>query len=153
MDNEYWKRREFIEFCFRRETKIKQAIIEKRLDPNLPRSVGHGSGISKPTEIQAMNNLTPLAEVAVDGVRIWLPDLWLVVVALTKAHYNYKQGGELYALRYRETKENEEDITRKDVLEKMKISKTRYHQLIIEIIDYAMGEADKRNLKYSIVKE
>ena len=148
MDKEYWKRRAFIEFCFRRETKIKRAIIEKRLDPNIQRSVGHGSGISKPTEIQAINNLTPLAEVSVDGVTIKTPDLWLLVVALTKAHYNYKQGGKLYDLRYRNEK-----YTRKDILDEMKISKTRYHQLIIEIIDYAIGEADKRNLKYSKVKE
>ena len=147
MDKEYWKRREFIEFCFRNEAKIKRAINEKRLDPNLPKSIGHGSGISKPTEIQAINNITPLDFVVVDGTTVYTPELWLLVVVLVKEHYNYRQGGLLYCLRYQT-----EDSKRKDILDEMKISRTRYHQLIIEIVDFAMGEADKRNLRYSVVK-
>lgn len=33
----------------------------------------------------------------------------------------------------------------------MNISKTRYHQLIIEIVDYAMKQAEKMDLKYGVV--
>lgn len=135
MDTEYWKHREFIEFCFRREGKIKRAIYEKRNDPNRPLSAGHGSGISKPTEIEAINRAMPLLCVTVDGKNIPYPEAWVRAIAYVKAHYNYRQGGILYKLRYN----NIPDLTRAEIMQKMGISKTRYHQLIIEIIDFAMN--------------
>lgn len=143
MDKVYWKHREFIEFCFKNEAKIKKGIVEYRLDPNIPRSIGHGSGISKPTEIQAINNVTPIKSILLDGATVPYPELWLRVVYLVKAHFNYKQGGTLYWLRYHEK------YTRSETLLTMKISKTRYHQLIIEIIDYAISKA----LELYLIKE
>lgn len=142
MDKEYWAKREFIEFCFKRENKIIVAVYEKRNDPNRPRSVGHGSGISKPTEIEAINLATPLKEVIVDGRIIPDPEMWIGIIKSVKAHYNLRQAGMLYALRYLN------NLHRVDILEKMKIGKTRYHQLIIEIVDYAMKKADELNATY-----
>lgn len=133
MEKEYWERRKLIEFCFKNENDIRLAIYEKRNDPNRPKSIGHGSGISKPTEIEAINRATPLEWVIVDNVRIYYPELWLKTIAIVKAHYNFKQHGTLYKLRY------QSKFIRSKTIKKMEISKTRYHQLIIEIIDYAMS--------------
>lgn len=145
MDKEYWERRDFIEFCFKNELKIKLAIVEKKLDPNKPKSAGHGSGISKPTEIQAINNVMPIKAVVVDNTTIPLPELWLRLIIIVKSHYNYMQSGTLYWLRYHKEKH------RADILSVMNISKTRYHQLIIEIVDYAMKQAETMDLKYGVV--
>lgn len=145
MDKDYWERRKFIEFCFANEAEIVRACWEKRLDPNIPKSIGHGSGISKPTEMQAIKNSLPLDFVTVKKTAIYTPELWLRLVTITKAEYNYKQGGILYKLKY------QQDFLRAKVMKEMKISKTRYHQLIIEIINFAMNKAELNNLRYGIV--
>lgn len=131
---EYRERRKFIEFCFKNEEEIKRAIYEKRNDPDRPKSVGHSNNISKPTEIEAISMATLLSYVVVDNVKIPYPELWVRVIAMVKAKYNFRQHGMLYKLRY------QKKLTRLLVIKEMNISKTRIHQLIIEIIDYAMEQ-------------
>ncbi|MBR3746244.1 MAG: hypothetical protein IKP64_01900 [Selenomonadaceae bacterium] len=71
-----------IDFVFYNESKIRLAIAEMRLDdgrPHLP-----SNGISNPTMMQAIRNLTPLAKVSLgNGHDIEFPERWLEVIDKT----------------------------------------------------------------------
>ena len=71
-----------IDFIFYNESKIRLAVEEMRLDDGRPRLPSNG--ISNPTMMQAVRNLTPLEKVSLDGVHsVEFPERWLEVVDKT----------------------------------------------------------------------
>ena len=71
-----------IDFIFYNEAKIRLAVEEMRLDDGRPRLPSNG--ISNPTQMQAVRNLTPLEKVSLDGVHsVEFPERWLEVVDKT----------------------------------------------------------------------
>lgn len=69
-----------IDFVFFNRKKIRKAIDEARADRGNKNF--NGSGIADPTAAVAINNLSPLRYVFIDGSRLESPDLWLMFVDL-----------------------------------------------------------------------
>lgn len=71
-----------IDFIFYNEAKIRLAVEEMRLDDGRPRLPSNG--VSNPTMMQAVRNLTPLEKVSLDGLHsVEFPERWLEVVDKT----------------------------------------------------------------------
>lgn len=71
-----------IDFVFYNESKIRLAVTEMRLDDGRPRLPSNG--VSNPTQLQAIRNLTPLEKVSLDGLHaVEFPERWLEVVDKT----------------------------------------------------------------------
>lgn len=71
-----------IDFVFYNESKIRLAVEEMRLDDGRPRLPSNG--VSNPTQLQAIRNLTPLEKVSLDGLHaVEFPERWLEVVDKT----------------------------------------------------------------------
>lgn len=140
--------RELIQFCFRNETSIKRAIWESKLDNATPKCPGHGSGISKPTEIQAMKNLQPIYSVTVLGETIYYPEKWVRLISMTKAKFNHTVQGVIYHtefqlnLAWRERKKKREEIMRK-----LNLERSRYYELRSGIVDYAENLKEEMGIK------
>lgn len=71
-----------IDFIFYNEAKIRLAVEEMRLDDGRPRLPSNG--VSNPTQMQAVRNLTPLEKVSLDGLHsVEFPERWLEVIDKT----------------------------------------------------------------------
>ena len=102
---------ETIEFVLYHTDEIKNAIAEKRLDPCLPKSIGHGSKISDITATAALTNISEVPCVVVGyGARIngngnaqviKRPEQWLRVVDYLSEIYANKLTEDIIKRRYK----------------------------------------------------
>lgn len=102
---------EIIEFVLYHTDEIKNAIAEKRLDPCLPKSIGHGSKISDITATAALTNISEVPCVVVGyGPRIngsgnaqviKRPEQWLRVVDYLSEIYANKLTEDIIKRRYK----------------------------------------------------
>ena len=109
---------ETIEFVLYHTDEIKRAIAEKRLDPCLPRSIGHGSKISDITAAAAITNISDVPAVVVGyGPKIngngntqvvKRPEMWLKVVEYLSEIYAGKLTEEIIHRRYRQGESQQE---------------------------------------------
>ena len=138
---------EMIEFVLYHTDEIKNAIAEKRLDPCLPKSRGHGSKISDITAAAALNNISevPCVVVAygpkINGTGetqvIKRPEMWLRAVEYLDEIYSNKPTEEFIRRRYR----NGEEVN--ETCGNMGISRTIYYAYKMDVIRaaelYAVG--------------
>ena len=138
---------EMIEFVLFHTDEIKNAIAEKRLDPCLPKSIGHGSKISDITAAAALTNISEVHCVVVgygpkinghgNAQVIKRPEQWLTVVKYIDEIYNNKPTEEFIRRRYRQSEEVNETCTN------MGISRTIYYAYKMDVIRaaelYAVG--------------
>ena len=109
---------ETIEFVLYHTDEIKRAIEEKRLDPCLPKSIGHGSKISDITATAAITNISDVPAVVVGyGPKIngsgntqviKRPEMWLRVVEYLSEIYAGKLTEDIIKRRYRQGESQQE---------------------------------------------
>lgn len=138
---------EMIEFVLFHAAEIKCAIAEKRLDPCLPKSIGHGSKISDVTATAALTNISEVPCVVVgygpkinglgNAQVIKRPERWIRVVNYLDEIYTGKPTEEFIRRRYRQGEEVNETCS------KMGISRTIYYAYKMDVIRaaelYAVG--------------
>ena len=138
---------EMIEFVLFHTDEIKTAIAEKRLDPCLPKSIGHGSAISDITAAAALTNISEVPCVVVgygpkinglgNAQVIKRPEQWLRAVDYIDEIYRNKPTEEFISRRYRNGEEVNETCTN------MGISRTIYYAYKADVIRacelYAVG--------------
>lgn len=138
---------EMIEFVLYHTDEIKYAIAEKRLDPCLPKSIGHGSAISDITAATALTNISEIPCVVVaygpkinglgNAQVIKRPEMWLRVVKYLDEIYTGRPTEEFIRRRYREGEEVNETCAN------MGISRTIYYAYKMDVIRaaelYAVG--------------
>ena len=135
-------------FCLGHYDDVVQAIEEKRLDPNVPKQGGNGSGkcrISDPTAMLAIRNTMEVDFVdipygpVVNGYRetfhLERPQSWLRVVESTKRTFRGQIQWDLVFLRYAEQKEIA------DIVEALHISPALYHTILNNVLSFAKGVA------------
>lgn len=141
------KRRERIQFCFRNEVIIALRITESKLDSGAPKSMGHGSGISKPTEVKAIRNMMPVYSVTVLGEDLRRPEDWIRLVRRTKAKFNNNNLGKIYHVEYQiNLSWKERNIMRKGLMKELKVTRHKYYALRSRIVDYAEKIAKEMGL-------
>lgn len=122
--------RSFWEFCILHEHEILQEIKNAIDDPG-PKTGGGRSGISKPTEVIAMRNLTTvIREIKVNGFVVGYPQNVIKAIRYVRARVNLnKQLGPVYQARfmYRESWE--------DTCERLKISQETYNKRLWKIVN------------------
>jgi hypothetical protein len=101
---------ETIEFVLYHTDEIRRAIAEKRLDPCLPRTIGHSSKISDITAAAAITNISDVPCVVIGyGAKIngqgntqvvKRPEMWLRVVKYLDEIYAGKLTEEIIKRRY-----------------------------------------------------
>lgn len=138
---------EIIEFVLYHSNDIIKAIEEKRLDPCLPKSIGHGSKIADITAATALNNISEIPCVVVpygpkvnghgETQVIKRPEQWLRAVKYLDEIYKGKPTEEFIRRRYRNGEEVNETCTN------MGISRTIYYAYKADVIRacelYAVG--------------
>ena len=83
-----------VDFVFYHESKIKQAVRERRLDSGShagKMTAGRSGYISDPTAQTALHELTQIRYVYVNGRKIDHPEKWLYVIRATYEHLNELQ--------------------------------------------------------------
>lgn len=92
--------RKLLEFCMRNEQKLKREVDLAMQD--VKRDGGRKSGISRPTEAQALFNLTyTIEEILIDKyVLVPWPQKMLKLISYIKEHFNRRPEGEIYKHRY-----------------------------------------------------
>lgn len=76
-----------VEYIFSNEKKIRDAVFAARND--IQRCQVRGSGVGNPTESAALNNVTPLRLVQIDGDDLRWPEKWLTVIDATRENFRY----------------------------------------------------------------
>lgn len=127
--------RDTLEYCMLNEKALDTAIKDKR-DYNRKHGGGRKSSISKPTEAEALCNLTSVGPVLVNDY--WLveePERTLNAIRYTKAHFcNLEKYGKIYRAKFLRS------VPEKwhDTCYRLNIPKTTYYDHINKILDYAV---------------
>lgn len=92
--------KKLLEYSMRNESKIKRAVKMAKMD--VQRDGGRKSGISRPTEAQALFNLTyTIEEILIDGyILVRKPEMVLRLIKYIKEYCNLRPEGEIYKHRY-----------------------------------------------------
>lgn len=133
--------RKLIEFVLTYPNEIKKAIDDYINDPNRENSVGHGSGISDPTFIEAAKRVDDIACVTVyygEGKKRNLrhPRRWLKVQEATKKWYAGTIQETIIERRFKDKPDE-----RKDICDDLKISTSYYAPMLKDIYVFASGYA------------
>lgn len=135
--------KELIDFCFRYETNIREAIESKRLDSCPPKTGGFAGNCrrSDPTCQIALRNICDVGTVvveygaAINGKReqrvLHKADTWLKVVDGTWRHFEGKQQSKIMTLRYKHSKGQE------GVCKSLSISRSYYYVLLQDVYSFA----------------
>lgn len=132
---------------------IEDAILEKRLDPNRPKS-GSGNGhcrVSDPTAMQAIFNSQELDCVLVyygteiNGKRksftLERPESWVDVAKATRGNYAGTIQYNLMEMYF-----NDVELTRKEICHELQIGATYYNSMLNDIFCFARAFAMGRGL-------
>lgn len=123
--------RTFWEFCILNEHEILQEINNQMIDDGEKTFSGGHSGISKPTEIKAIRNLTKVIRVVeIKGVVIKWPKNIIYAIRYVRACVNLnKELGAIYRARfiYREKWQ--------DTCERLGITSTTYNKRVWKIVN------------------
>lgn len=76
-----------VEYIFSHEKKIRDAVYARRND--IQRCEVRGGGIGNPTETAALNNVTPIFSVQIDGNDLRWPEKWIAVIDATRDNFRY----------------------------------------------------------------
>lgn len=124
--------RNFWEFCIRHEHEILQEIKNAKDDPGAKNSVGGHSGISKPTEIIAIRDLT----LVVKKIKIYnvfvvkYPQRVIDTIRYVRASVNLNRKlGDIYQARYIDEEKWRETCKR------LNISQQTYNERVWKIIN------------------
>lgn len=93
--------KKLLEYCLKNEKKIRMAIEWAKEDAKKKGS-GRKSGISRPTEAQAIFNICfqPASVLIDDYILIRKPTTVLLLVSTIKGHFNQRPEGMVYRSRY-----------------------------------------------------
>lgn len=124
--------RETLDYCMLHEHDLVKAIYEKKNDRG-NRSGGRKTGISRPTENQALWLIASVGPVLVnDYFLVEEPERTLNAIRYTKAHYNVQDKyGIIYKARYIDGE------TWQDTCDAMHLASSTYYDRVNTIIGYA----------------
>lgn len=127
--------KKLLEFCMRNEEKIKHEVYLAMQD--VKRDGGRKSGISRPTEAQALFHLTyTIEEILIDKyVVVPLPQKMLKLISYIKEHFNRFPEGEIYRQKYI-LKLRPADYYGND-----RKRKNFYHRSVNKIVDYGLKKS------------
>lgn len=140
-----------VEWALKHQSEIEKAVYYARNDRGEQlETVGHGSGISKPTEQQGIYNATELYEVIVltdegESRRLKWPERWLEVTKTIRSRYEGQLQGEIISLKY-DNKEKSDKI-----IEKLKVSRPWFYAINSTILTYGEGVAQGKGLLPKLV--
>lgn len=134
---------ETIEFVLTYHKDIEQAIYEKRLDPNVPKTGGSNghSRVSDPTCQKALQNMAEVEAVEVFygckmSCRLTKPERWLEVARTTRLWFSDKLQGKLMDRKFKDVPER-----RKDICMELGIGTSLYSVMLNDIFCLASGIA------------
>lgn len=143
---------ETIEFVLTYQANIEQAVVEKRLDPNLPKT-GGGNGhsrVSDPTCQKALQNIAEVETVEVlygckMSCRLTKPERWLDVARATRSWYAGRLQGQLIERKFRDMPQ-----LRKEICKDLGIGTSLYSVMLNDIFCFATAYAAGRGLIHII---
>lgn len=140
---------ETIEFVLTYQKDIEQAVYEKRLDPNVPKTGGGSSGhsrVSDPTCQKALQNIAEVETVEVFygckmSQKLSRPERWLEVGKATRGWYAGKLQGKLIERKFKDVPER-----RKDICAELGIGTSLYSVMLNDVYCFATAFAAGKGL-------
>lgn len=124
--------RNHFDFCLANKQELAKQIYNAKHDKGASANGGGCSGISKPTERDAMYNLKAIKEVKLfDFYVVRWPQRMMNVIEYTRLYFNDKPDGVIYKARYID----KEDWNK--TCDRLNISKTNYYRRVCKILTVA----------------
>ena len=138
-----------IEFALTYYNEIDRAVLEKRLDPNVPKTGGGSSGhsrVSDPTCQKALQNVCEVEKVVVyygcnNHRTVTYPERWVDVARATRSWYSNKIQGKIINRRFKDIPDR-----RADVCEELGIGTSYYSSMLKDIFTFATAYAAGKGL-------